>query len=176
MKRPRFSISRMMAVILIVALDFWIGRALMNAPLFGPGSELIVFGALPMTGILAIGLLFLFKSKDKQGHVYPALVGFEVFGGSALLLFIGSSLMATRAIHEGVGSLVRAMHISPGPMFAMTAATLVLLPQVALALFGGWLCGRYTFRLKVIIERRRTHGLVTVPIADRLVIVQGVSR
>ena len=56
MKYPHSSISGLVAVVLIVALDFGAGKALRNAPFFVPDlSDLHVCGALPMATILAIG-------------------------------------------------------------------------------------------------------------------------
>jgi hypothetical protein len=177
MKIPRFSISGLMAVVLIVALDFGACKALLGGPLFVPDlSDLIVFGALPMANILAIGLIPFLTARTHDGGRRPALVGFEVFGVVALLLYIGCSLLATRTIHDGVGDLLRAMHLQPEPVFLVGASALLTLPQVALAFLGGRLGGKYILGLKVVVEWR---GLPEPepepgPVADRQVVAGGV--
>jgi hypothetical protein len=83
-KMPRFSISGLMRLVLVVALDFGICKALVIAPLFVPDlSDLIVYGALPMANILAIGLIVFLNTRSTQGWRHPGLFGFEVFGLAA---------------------------------------------------------------------------------------------
>jgi hypothetical protein len=172
-KIPRLSISGLMAVVLIVALDFGACKALLGGPLFVPDlSDLIVFGALPMANILAIGLIPFLASRPDQRGRRPALVAFEVFGVAALLVFVGCSLLATRTIHDGVGNLLRAMHLNPMPVFLVGASALLTLPQVTLALLGSRLGGKYIMGLKVVVERRRLPE--PKPIPEGLGVSEGV--
>ena len=155
MKDPRFSISWLMAVVLILALDFGAARALLRSPLFVPDlSDLLVYGALPMVAVLAIGSMYLLKSKLDPGGGSHALVGFLAFGMTALILYLGGSLLATHTIHFGVGYVVRSMGVHPGPIFLVGAVALLLLPQLVMALLGGWLGRRYKIRVSIVVERR----------------------
>lgn len=173
MKSPRFSLSGLMAVVLVVALGFGAGKALMGVRPFVPDlSELIIFGALPMADILAIGLIPFFRSRVERGEGRPALVGFEAFGVAALLVFLGCSLLATRPIHEGVGSVMRSMGLLPGPTFLAGAVAILLVPQLALASLGAWLGRNYKIRVEVAVERRRPPG--PEPIPGRLVVAEAV--
>ena len=70
-------------------------------------ADLIVFGALPMANILAVGLMSFFTSRPMRDGGRPALVGFEVGGVAALILFLGCCVLATRMIHEGVGDVLQ---------------------------------------------------------------------
>src|SRR3954467_10745192 len=84
MKRFRFSISALMAVVLLVALDCMAFDTLLNRPLFERNlSDVVFFGALPMANIVAIGLIRLLTERNRRGRTRPFLVGFERFGGVA---------------------------------------------------------------------------------------------
>lgn len=145
-----------MALVLLVALDIWVGKALRGVPLFVPDlSDLIIFGALPMASVLSIGLYPILRSRHEHEREPPGLVGFEVGGLAALLLFLVCSLTMPHSLHDGVGLVLRAIvPVPPGPVFLTAAVILLLLPQLALALLGGWLYRRYDIRVKIIIERR----------------------
>src|SRR5262249_18900042 len=138
-KLPRLTISNLMALVLLVALDIWVCKAL---PLVGPQlipdlSDLLIFGALPMANVLAIGLAPLARARGEHEGRRPALVGFEVGGLVALIVFIACSLTMTHPIHEGVGHLLKTIGlVPPGPVFLTAAVILLLLPQLALALLG----------------------------------------
>ena len=176
MKSPRYSISGLMAMVLILALDFGAVRALLGGPLFVPDlSDLLIYGALPMANILAIGSIYLLKSRLDHRGGRPALAGFVIFGMAALLLYLGCSLLATHMIHEGVGAVLRAMGLYPGPIFLAGAVALLLLPQLALALLGGWLGRTYKVRLKIVIERRSLFETEPGPDPERLLFADGVS-
>jgi hypothetical protein len=83
---PRFRIAWLMLFVAVVALNFGAIRAL--SELEPPKGGLLVFGAVPMTNILAAGILI--------GHRRPASrpcdVGFEAFGAMALYLCVALAL------------------------------------------------------------------------------------
>jgi hypothetical protein len=61
LKHRKIRIGWLMFVVALVALDFGLGRALMEPPRFGmPLTELLVIGALPMANILACAIALLF--------------------------------------------------------------------------------------------------------------------
>jgi hypothetical protein len=155
MKHLRFSISALMAVVLLVALDCMTFNILLNRPLFDRNlSEVVFFGALPMANILAIGLIRLLTERNRRGRTRPFLVGFEGFGGVALLLFVACTWGAAEPIHHGVDDVLRPLSLRPGnPLFLAGAVTLLLLPQLALASVGGWLVRTYS-----IVVKRRVAG------------------
>jgi hypothetical protein len=172
-KFPHFTISSLMALVLLVALDVWACKALlMGGPLFVPDlSDLLVFVALPMANILAIGLYPFLRSRHEQegNRPGPGLVGFEVGGLAALLIFLACSVTMTHPLHEGVGHLLTSIGLVPGPVFLVGAATFLLLPQVALALVGARLARTYRFRVRLIVERREIPGPESGPTPEHLV-------
>jgi hypothetical protein len=156
MKYFRFSISTLMAVVLVVALDCMAINMLIVRPLFRvPLSELILLGALPMANILAIGLLRLWADRNERGQTRPLLVGFEICGWVTLLVFLTCAVLATESFHDGVGALLRSLSLRPGdPLFLIGAVAILLLPQLALASVGGWSIRSYRIEVKIVVERR----------------------
>ena len=81
MKPPRFRIAWVMGVIAIIAVEFAVIRIALDN--YSPIVELLVLGALPMTNVLAIGVLV--------GHLRHAdrafLLGFELFGAVSLAVY-----------------------------------------------------------------------------------------
>jgi len=171
-KLTRLTISDLMALVLLVALDIWVGKALRGIPLFVPDlSDLIIFGALPMASVLAIGLYPILRSHHEPKRDRPGMVGFEIGGLAALLAFLVCSLILTRPLHDGVGDLLRAIGLGPpGPVFLTAAVVLLLVPQLAVALLGVWLYRRYDIRVKIIVERRTISDPEPGPPPERLVV------
>ena len=171
-KLPRLTISSLMILVLLVALDIWACKALLRGgPLFVPDlSDLLVFVALPMANILAIGLYPILRSRHEHESGRPGLVGFEVAGLVALLVFLTGSVTLTRPLHEGVGHLLTSIGLVPGVVFVISAASLLLSPQVALALLGARLGRMYKIRVSVTVERRTISDPEPGPPPERLVV------
>ena len=147
MKIPRISISVLMAVVAILAVDFASYKAILKRPSFLSNdlTVLILWGIWPMTTALSLGLLpFLTKPGPFGGR--PGLVRFEVIGLMELLLVLAACSMAPSDILENVFEWFRSLGISPGPLFLAAAMALFLLPQLALAWFGAWLIGKFMAR------------------------------
>jgi hypothetical protein len=148
-KIPRFSISKLMGFVALAALYFWLWRSLGIASQL---SELVLFAQFPMASVLILGLLTLLTGPRRSGD-HPRLIGFEVFGLTALLILSAACALATEEIHEGIGSWLRSLGIQ-NPVFMVAVVTVFLLPQLAAGWLGAWLVGTYKIRLKVVIERR----------------------
>jgi hypothetical protein len=150
---PRFSISTLMAVVLVVAMNLAAGE-LYWAP--GPSDmawpDLMNFGARPMASVLAVGLLALLLNRSERLGGRRKLVGFEVFGVAALFSFIACARLFTLAMHEGAADLLKPF-ISPGSiLFPWTFMAMFLFPQLLIASVGGWFNQRYHVTIR--IERR----------------------
>ena len=156
MKYFRFSISSLMAVVLVIALDCVGVNTFMVRPLFRVNlSELILFGTLPMANILAVGLIRLWADRNGQGRTRPLLVGFEFCGLVTLYFFVICAALATDSFHDAVGDILRSLSIRPGDrLFLISAVAILLLPQLAFASFGGWLVRNYRIEVKIVVERR----------------------
>jgi hypothetical protein len=104
-------------------------------------ETLLLLGGLPMANILAVGLLPLVLKGSGGGRRNPSLVGFEAVGWSVLLLYAACAVHHPDTIRGGVVCALGPLRPLGGSP-VLTAAVGLLLPQVALALFGGWLSAR----------------------------------
>jgi hypothetical protein len=153
-KAPRFRIAWVMVAVAIAALDFWATRELLDprAPQIG---MLLLSGALPTANILAIGLLVAHQRPGNR----PFILGFEVFGAFALVLFV---ILATPIRGELVTDyyLLPVLELSQAYVkdrlliFRLTGifvvVVILVVPQVLFALIGGFLSRRF----KITIARR----------------------
>jgi hypothetical protein len=161
MVRPRMSITGLMAAIVIAACGFAILRLdLMRVPSYR-NAHTIVVGVLPMACLLtwgaAVGLITLFR----RGECPAFLVGFEVFGWAAVLLFV-TYTVATYATPEQPLNLVSPLlrwwdgrttipHRDPSALLFYTG--LFLAPQLAVSLLGGLLV--HVLGIRVVRDRQR---------------------
>ncbi len=170
MKSFRFSISRLMAAVVILAVVFGVARWLivsMPRSFDRNVGEVLVFGALPMGSILAFGLLPILGSRTRQGCDHSRLTGFEMFGGMALLVFVVAAFVAPRSIHDGVDAILGALPlpVNPAPVVRVTVMALIiailLIPQLAVAMLGARWCGKYRIwvSISVSIEKRQETSL-----------------
>jgi hypothetical protein len=149
MKRPRVTIGRLMAVVVFIAVNCGVMRSVWGT--VGP-LGIIVFGLMPMANLLAAGLIVALRRSWTSGGVRPSWVGFAVFGLAAMAayavlclldLVIGYLNVFVRpieAIFQGGGPWMDVIVVLIG--FPIMWAALAL-PQLAVALLGGWLWGRY---------------------------------
>jgi hypothetical protein len=109
-------------------------------------ADLLATGALPMGNILAVGLLIHRRRRNR-----PFLLGFEAFGATALALYVAGVSCFTYEELEPYFELVNGLlRRSFGPyittVYVLTAysifAMLLVLPQLAFALIGGFLFRR----------------------------------
>jgi hypothetical protein len=138
----RFSISTLMFVILVLAVNLSVG-----GPFYGPkgmeGLALLSSGALPMASILAVGLVVLLNRRLGPPGGRRFLAGFEAFGAAALFFYIACALLFPEAIHRKLADLLMQYIWTGRPLFSWALMALCLLPQVLVALLGGWLNARY---------------------------------
>jgi hypothetical protein len=157
MKAPRVRIAWIMIGVAIAALDFGAIRAFLDPRMNGPGRPpgiLLLLGALPMTNVLAVGMLI----GQRRPASRPFLLGFEAFGVTALVLFIALAICFPREVvipyfAPFVAPVER--FIGPGrpfyiPIGGLVVAVVLVGPQMVFALVGGFLSRRF----KVIIVRR----------------------
>jgi hypothetical protein len=138
---PRFHIAWGMALIAIAALDLAAVRTLSDS--WGRTSGFLALGVLPMANILALALLLGLRPRGRRRF----LLGFELFGGTALIVYAAVILSSTDLLWIYFVPAVRALHATFGP-FA-TAPKLLIYdlclgiwatwPQLTFALIGGFL-------------------------------------
>jgi hypothetical protein len=139
--RFRCSIAGLMAVIGLVALDCMTIRTPLSGLSLTVG--MLLLGGLPMTNILAAGLLPLLSGRSGRGADRPWLVGFEVVGWIALLLYASCAYYHPDALREGLVDALRSLRVLGNPAFLAGVVAVLSAPQLGLALLGGWLNRRY---------------------------------
>lgn len=152
MKVPRFSIALLMVIVALAALDLETIRAM--PVIRPPTSELLVLGALPMANVLAVDLLL----SQRRPASRPFLLGFAAFGVVALALYVAlvafsPETVATLYVRPLIEPISRTIGpIQPIILIAILGSVGVVmlgLPQLALALLGGFMFRRFR-----IAERR----------------------
>lgn len=165
MTLPRLSIIELMAVVALFAFDCAAFGVLARAePVYPELVGLIGLGVLPMANVLVVGLLPLLRGGSGRCSHFRA--GFEAFGGAALLLFLSLTLLASHGIHQVIDAAVRPLVPPMSPVIHIVLPIL-LMPQLAFALLGGWLNRRFE-----VTVTRRAEGSVVDP---GPVVVRGVG-
>lgn len=131
-------------VAIYTALSGLAGRNFRDLALGAVCSALAV-GALPMVNILAIGLLIAARRPESR----PFVLGFELLGCTALLMYLISAFSFTRELlmpYMGIG--VNAATLIVGPLGNLTTykvfvatcvvITIQVLPQLLIAVAGGF--------------------------------------
>jgi hypothetical protein len=143
---PRIRISSLMALIAVAAVDFVVAGALIEFRT--PMDDLLLLGALPMANVLFITRLLV---RGRPGS-RPFLLGLEVFGATALVLFVLLSAFSPGPVLGSyLGPMVNAVRYSLEPfgtvvcisILCTAAAAMLVLPQLAFALAGGLLFRRF---------------------------------
>jgi hypothetical protein len=157
MRKPRLTLAWLMALVALVALNFAAVRAWLSYRVgHGVGADgrqmtyventydLMGYGGLPMADVLAVGLLAGIIGVRWR----PFILGFMVFGLIALVAFVACAALYTEGVIQPrilwvLRSLPRDIYgLSPAvrtPILYAIAACLVVLPQLALAMLGGFL-------------------------------------
>ena len=141
MRPHRRSIAGLMAVVVLVAVDC----AAIRSPLRGQPltSILLLLGGLPMANILALDLLPALRARSGRGRPPRGLIGFELIGGAALLLYAIIALSDPDWLFEALYHAVNLLWSVRDPSRVVVLAVFLLLPQLSLGLLGGWLNAKY---------------------------------
>jgi hypothetical protein len=153
MRLPRVRIARLMVAVAIAGLNFGAIRAML-APGMGPTGDLLVVGALPMVNVLAAGMLI----ARQRPRSRPFLLGFEAFGTMALALYVVLAISFRREVvmfyvQPVLDPIIRRMGTGPPlvsiPVRVSVCVVLLVLPQMALALIGGFVSRRFTITIRI---------------------------
>jgi hypothetical protein len=131
----------MMAAVVLVALNC----IALRTPLSGRSLAacMLLLGGLPMANILAAGLLTVLPDRSWRAVYRPWFVGFEVVGWTALLLYSSCAYYHPEALRESVVPALRSLRALGNPAFITAVMAALTVPQLCLALLGGWLNQRY---------------------------------
>jgi hypothetical protein len=152
---PRFRIAWVMVAVAIAALDCMAIRARLprhEHVLDDQRDMCLLLGALPMANVLGVGMLIGLRRPGSR----PFLVGFEAFGAMALTCFTVLATGFPRVMLPYLEPFVTSIQRSIGPsivgipIVALVVAVMLVGPQVAFALAGGFLSRRF----KVTISPR----------------------
>ena len=173
MSRVRIPIAGLMAAVMIVAVDAAIVRSMILANSYVPTSPtttmgLVVFamGVLPMASLLIFVALIRLPKLARVEADATSFVGFEVVGWATVFLFVVASAVSPPAVANYVNTVawpigrVLAPMVVRSPEWLITAVEFVLivaiffLPELAIAMLGGWLARRAGFTVRIGRTRR----------------------
>jgi hypothetical protein len=147
---PRFRIVWVMVFVALAALEFGAIRAVMDYR--RPTRDSLVVGALPMANFLVVGLLIGHRRRGSRRF----LLGFEVFGTTALALYIAMAILFTDELDQSYLELaIEPLRATIGRTGWTTSRLLIAyfilslwasLPQLAFALIGGFLFRKFRIR------------------------------
>jgi hypothetical protein len=172
MKAPRFRISWLMGCVALVALNFGVMRLLddlghrefarTHTDRFLHVTQNWVVGGLPMLNTLGIVLVIGLRRRGSHGFVW----GFVLFGAIALALYVAAVGFYFDEFEQAARDLLRpiVVALTDGQMvlsaerfllLIFIAAATFFLPQLAVALIGGFLFLLFqNFKIRVVVERR----------------------
>ncbi len=156
MTAPRFRLVWLMVAVAIGALDFTATRALLF-PTDRAARDMGIFlflGALPMANILVVGMLIAHQRPRSR----PFLLGFEVFGATALAIYVAIvSGFREQALFPYLNLVIDPLEktlrwLGPigDPILSSVGYLMLSLPQIAWALIGGFLSR--TFKITVTLR------------------------
>ncbi len=156
-KVPRIQIAWVMVAVAFAALDFLAIRAFLDSP--SAWGEELLLGALPMANVLPVGLLIGQRCPKSR----PFVLGFELFGALALASYVAIALLFPRPfgpLYPYVSTLLDPIAAMIGrnrpfvflPTACFVVVVMLALPQLALAVVGGFLARWY--KVTVCITRR----------------------
>jgi hypothetical protein len=141
-RTPRFRIAWLMVAIAIAALDAGLMREVVGSR--SSRNIHILLGSLPMANVLIVGVLI----NQRRPGCRPFLVGFEVFGAIAVALYIALAYNFDHEIEMTyLKPLIDLLYRTIGQdrpnvfisILYVGVMLMVGLPQLALALVGGFL-------------------------------------
>ncbi len=152
MKRLRFSIARLMVIVVAIAIDLAVIRAFDVSNPNSLPSLFFISGVMPMATTLFVIAIVSARRILRGDWLAPFVVGYEAFGWLAVFAFVTLYSIAPSAILDFVSnqigfrtrpSLAPLLDGKPewvGMLVEFGAVTVIFsLPQLTIALFGGWL-------------------------------------
>jgi hypothetical protein len=145
-KVPRIRIAWIMVAVAIAALDFGVMREVVGSR--SARNILLLLGILPMANVLSVGMLI---NQRRPGN-RPFLLGFEVFGVMALILYIALAYYFDHAVETTyLRPLIDLLRKTVGQdrpdvfISILYVGSMLMLgcPQLVFALIGGLLSCRF---------------------------------
>lgn len=134
---PRPTTARLMAFVLLFALDLGAVRAARPPSLLpAPSRVLLVLGCLPTANVLAVALILLAAPTPRDGWRQPGLLGFVLGGSAALGLLLAGVMLRPFEVSRALDAAAKALGAAPGPPGIVLAVALLLLFQLGAGLLG----------------------------------------
>lgn len=177
MPRLRFTLARLMAVVLVAALDFSLYRRLSGSLRQGSVTELFVLGALPVVNLLIFATSLLLDRLRDEGRAAGFLVGFVAGLGLGALSFMALASIEPKnlvwfvdtiltPLEEGNFRLEKALPIPVADGLIVAAIGVgYAIPQLALGLLLGLAC--HAGRIALTVESRAVEDRWEAPGSDR---------
>jgi hypothetical protein len=159
-KRYRGSMAAMMGAVAMVALDFSVMHSFDPSGTDSLPHLLFATGVMPVVSLLVLVGLIALPRVVRTGELGPFLIGFEAFGCAAVFAFVTFYSIATRSFMNGAEAIAascRPFFVSyagelpewAGVFLEFGLATVLFsVPQVLVALLGGWLARRIGIRAR----------------------------
>ncbi len=191
MRQPRISVVSILLAVAAVAIDYAMVRSLCDRPaLLTDKVWILALGAVPMANFFTTGIVLLLRGR---GINEVFLRGFVACGGLSLLVYCGLATESPRMIEHWTESVFDALCYLTGsdmssPAWAaledLGVPVLLLLPQLLIAVGGGWLASTVWRRpasrpaIDVTLRRLELRWLLVLVIlvAAPAMAVEGVLR
>jgi hypothetical protein len=158
MKLPRWSIAGLMTLVVFVAANCAIVKAIMARP--SVWNEVFILGTLPMANLLAVSLLPTLSRRQDRAGIGGFRLGFEVCGMLAMVAFFALSLQYTDHFFL-LPQTFFSEYVTLRPGLGLVSAAVVIFfgPQLAIALLGGGI-GRF------IGDKMNAHAIINAKSGD----------
>jgi hypothetical protein len=134
----------LLAFVALAALDcLALGSRISGRPLT---SIMVLLAVLPMANILALGLMPLVHPRDLRRQQLWFWGGFVLVGLTALLFSLSCSVRQSEALRDMLRGICQSALV-PRDLTFLTAAAILLAPQLLFAYLGGWLGCRLAMSL-----------------------------
>jgi len=177
MTRPHVSIAGLMAAVAAVAVDVTVWRSIYASGSNSQSAFFYACGVLPLASLLIMVGLFSLPGLLREGRLSPFVFGFEAVGWVVVFAFISWYSIAEHAVigyASAIAAPIRPLifsYFETAPDWAKFcgefgfATVLFSLPQLLLALLGGWAAGYYGFSAR--FEQTGTPSSLPEPEATR---------
>lgn len=177
MPRFRFTLARMMAVVVVAALDFSLYRRLSGSLRQGSVTELFILGALPVVNLLIVATALLLDRLRDEGRAAGFLLGLVTGLGLGALCFMALASIEPKnlvwfvdtvlsPLEEGTFRLEKALPIPVADALIVAAIGLgYAVPQLALGILLGMVF--HAGRVAIVIESPARADEWEAPGADR---------
>jgi hypothetical protein len=176
-KRPRFPIAGLMAAVAAVAVNLAVFRSFDDTANYGLAKGCFAAGVMPAASTLVVLALISGRELFRGGRLPPFVCGFEAFGWTAVFAFITcysiapSVLVAYIEPFYGFARRLVVPHFVGSPRWLAAfgelgfGTALCSLPQLIIAMFGGWLAQKVGLTLR--FERCAMEPAVSGTVAAR---------